>query len=68
MGHAGSQFQAGAFSEETISKQLTISIILMFKGELGAGAAGTVYRVKHKAEGGEVVFQMQLYLYFFLVL
>ena len=33
---------------------------------MGAGAAGTVYRVKHKTEGGEVVFSMQLYLYAFV--
>ena len=34
---------------------------------MGAGAAGTVYRVKHKAEGGEVVFSIQLDLYDFLL-
>ena len=34
---------------------------------MGAGAAGTVYRVKHKAEGGEVVFSIQLDLHDFLL-
>ena len=46
-----SNFQEGVRGN---AKNLTISIILRFQGELGAGAAGTVYRVKHKTEGGEV--------------
>jgi len=35
------------------SKKESIKSVYSFHGELGAGAAGTVYRVKHKAEGGE---------------
>merc|ERR1712130_532151 len=35
------------------SKKESIKSVYSFHGELGAGAAGTVYRVKHKIEGGE---------------
>jgi len=35
------------------SKKEPFSSVYSCHGELGAGAAGTVYRVKHKTEGGE---------------
>ena len=45
------------------SDNFYIRVNFLHQGELGAGAAGTVYRVKHKIEGGEVVFSIQLDLF-----